>query len=223
MSKELCFIIEKKELYMEQVLVDYMDVPIFFLCKDKSQYYIVLCVNMEELQYIVTKLPLVDVYELLHGKLPMRDSILKQDIYWMIESGEEICMDIVIKHKISDIDYSLLPEENACFEVLTERIKKYVQNFDEEYLKEKYSFNCDETINIFENIEIAIGKNLFTNLNGVFKMFECKMGGTVSSDVSSYNEVMMNIVDNSKKVEQKEIGSAFELGESMVNCIATAA
>ena len=35
MSKELCFIIEEKELYMEQVLVDYMDVPIFFYAKIK--------------------------------------------------------------------------------------------------------------------------------------------------------------------------------------------
>ena len=223
MSKELCFIIEEKELYMEQVLVDYMDVPIFFLCKDKSQYYIVLCVDIEERHYIVAELSLADTYNLLHGKLSMRDSILKQNYYWMIESGEEICLDIVTKHKISDIDHSLLPEENACFEILTEEIKGYVQSFDEKYLKEKYFFDYNETINIFGNIEIAFGENLFTNLNGIFKVFECKMEETISSKVSLYNEEMMNIGDNSKKIDQKEIKPAFELKETLVNHIATAA
>lgn len=31
MSKELCFCIDGSELYLEQVLVDYMDIPIFFI------------------------------------------------------------------------------------------------------------------------------------------------------------------------------------------------
>ena len=30
MSK-LCFCIDDKEIYLEQILVDYMDIPIFFL------------------------------------------------------------------------------------------------------------------------------------------------------------------------------------------------
>ena len=67
MSKDLCFIIKDRKIYMEQVLVDYMDVPIFFLCKEESQYYLALCVDIEELQYVVTKLSLLDVYDLLHG------------------------------------------------------------------------------------------------------------------------------------------------------------
>ena len=36
MNKKLCFNIENQYLYLEQVLVDYMDIPIFFLCKDKK-------------------------------------------------------------------------------------------------------------------------------------------------------------------------------------------
>ena len=31
MNSKLCFRIENIELYLEQVLVDYMDIPIFFL------------------------------------------------------------------------------------------------------------------------------------------------------------------------------------------------
>jgi len=74
MSKELCFNIENQDLYLEQVLVDYMDIPIFFLCKDNRQYYIALCTDIDDLGYIVAKLSLSEVYNLLHGKMPMRDA-----------------------------------------------------------------------------------------------------------------------------------------------------
>ena len=49
------------------------------------------------------------------------------------------------------------------------------------------------------------------------------MEETISSKVSLYNEEMMNIGDNSKKINQKEIKPAFELKEALVNHIATAA
>ena len=36
MDKELCFSIENTDLYLDQVLVDYMHVPMFFLCKGET-------------------------------------------------------------------------------------------------------------------------------------------------------------------------------------------
>ena len=113
MNRELCFNIENKYLYLEQVLVDYMDIPIFFLCKDKKQYYIALCTDIDELSYIVTKLSLSEVYNLLHGKIPMRDVFLKQQEYWEIVSGDEVGMDMVTKKKIEALEQSLLPEADA--------------------------------------------------------------------------------------------------------------
>ena len=52
-NSKLCFRIENIELYLEQVLVDYMDIPIFFLCKGVGEYYLVLCTNINELNYII--------------------------------------------------------------------------------------------------------------------------------------------------------------------------
>ena len=118
MNKELCFIIENQNLYLEQILVDYMDIPIFFLCKGETMYYLVLCTDIDELCYIVTPLSLLDTHNLLHGKIPMRNAILKQKMYWMINSGEEINMDIVISMNMDTIDESCLPEENAYFNIL---------------------------------------------------------------------------------------------------------
>ena len=203
---------------MEQVLVDYMDVPIFFLCKEESQYYLALCVDIEELQYVVTKLSLLDVYDLLHGGISMRDSILKQKMYWWIRSGEDIYLDEVMEHEMKDLDDSLLPEEGAYFEILTEKMKKFIKKFDEKIFFDGYKI----IENIIENREA------FINIDGISKVFE----GTMEEEwpaVSSYNEVMVNIsgiqeklLGNSKQLEE-EIEDIFELKESTVYARAIAA
>lgn len=154
-EKKLCFIIEKEKLYLEQVLVDYMDVPIFFLCKGENQYYITLCIDFDELTYVVVKLPLKDVYKLLHSEIPMRDVILKQREYWLVYSGNEISQDKVIRHEIKDMDESLLPEKKACFKVLTTSMEDYVKKFDREffatenYTTSKINISWNETQDSF--------------------------------------------------------------------------
>ena len=118
--------------------MDYNDVPIFFLCKNEEQFYIALCTDMEELRYIIEKLSPVDVYELLHGKITMREVFLSHKEYWEVISGEEISLDIVTKRTLDSIDYSVLPEENARFQILTGEIGAYVENFDNEFFGNKY-------------------------------------------------------------------------------------
>lgn len=124
MNKTLCFKIENNDLYLEQTLVDYMDIPIFFLCRSEEQYYISLCTDTDELNYIVAKLSLADVYNLLHGKIPMRDVILKQKEYWNVISGDEICLDTVTKMDITNLNHDLLPETGACFTAWTKPIEE---------------------------------------------------------------------------------------------------
>ena len=49
MNKELCFILENKNVYLDHILVDYEYVPIFLLCKDdECQYYLALCTNINQ-------------------------------------------------------------------------------------------------------------------------------------------------------------------------------
>lgn len=114
MDKELCFCIEGNNLYLEQVLVDYNDVPIFFVCRDNTTPYVVLCTDPEKLSYVVVSASEDDVSGLLHGKLPMRDIFTKQTSYWEIVSGEDIRDDLVLPKFIEELDYSVLPDEGAC-------------------------------------------------------------------------------------------------------------
>ena len=130
MNKDLCFYIENENLYFEQVLIDYNYIPIFFLCKSEQQYYLALCLDIEEFNYIIVTLSLSDLSNLLHGNIPMRDIFLKQDYYWEVISNENVFSDTVTKHKINHLNHSLLPKENTYFQVLTEEVKTFIQKLD---------------------------------------------------------------------------------------------
>lgn len=133
MKKELCFVFDGEKIYLEQSLVKYECIPIYFLCKSSSSYYIALCSDFNNFSYVVTKITLKEVYELLHGKIPMRDLITKRKYYWDVQSGDNIAQDIVVKRKIDELDKSILPIEGSFFEATDESIKRYVENFDSEY------------------------------------------------------------------------------------------
>ncbi len=137
MEKELCFCIQDNKLYLEQVLVDYNDIPIFFVCKDCELFYVVLCSDIEELKYVIVNVSCVDLHRLIHGMLSMREVFTKQESYWEIMSGEEIEQDMVTCKSINELDCSVLPEAGACFEILTNEVASYVEKFDREFgLKE---------------------------------------------------------------------------------------
>jgi len=135
MERELCFKIADKELYFEKTLVEYMGIPIFFLCRDETAYFLVICEDVDELNYIIVKNTRLDVYNLLNGKISMRDAILKQEKYWEVISGEEIDEDCVTEHPMSEIHCDALPEKDAKFEILTDDIKGYVEKFNDNFLR----------------------------------------------------------------------------------------
>lgn len=227
MNKELCFHIENENLYLEQVLVDYMNIPIFFLCKGEYQYFIILCIDVDELNYIVTKVSLRDIYNLLHGKIPMRDIILKQKEYWEVLSGEEIALDTVIQHSINELETSLLPEENAYFEILTREMEVFVQKFDNEFLAAKYFYESEKKADldgIFENKIVDI---LVANVEQFTNLGNCKVKKTVSSHIVLYDETMNNIKNaevvfkNCNELNQ-QMDDAFKLVKSVTYSIAAA-
>lgn len=153
MNKELCFSIEGNAIYLEQVLVEYMSIPIFFLCKNAKQYYIALCTDMEDMNYIVCAISQTIVYNLLHGTQPMQDVILAQDSFWEVHSGDTVSEDFVQKKAIKELDRSVLPEEGACFKIVTEELESYVNRFDNEFwnndgytTSERYSICSEDMI-----------------------------------------------------------------------------
>jgi hypothetical protein len=223
MNKELSFKIENIDLYLEQTLVDYMDIPIFFLCKGEEQYYLALCTDIDELNYIVVKLSLSDAYNLLHGKTPMRDVILKQNEYWDIISGDEICLDVVTKKSIDEMETALLPEDTACFKILTKQMELYVQKFDREFFDAKNFYESDKKADLSEwNADLLLDV-LVDNIEQLTELVNCKLEKPLSSNALVYCDEKMNSFIKSEKPKPIAMDDLFKLAESCVNNIAVAA
>lgn len=132
-KKILCFTIGWSEVYLEQVLVDLNEIPIFFVCKDsKSNYYLVLAADLDEFLYWTVQIPLSELLDLLHGKLTMREAITNRTYYWEILTGQDIESDEITLKPMKSIDRSLLPNEGAFYKVLQEDVKKFVKRLEQE-------------------------------------------------------------------------------------------
>ncbi|WP_251207532.1 hypothetical protein [Acetatifactor aquisgranensis] len=192
MEKELCFNIEGNKLYLEQALVDYNDIPIFFVCKDDETYYVVLCSDIEELSYIVVNLSELELYNLLHGKLSMREVFTKQPKYWEIISGEEIESDTVICKHIEGIDCSVLPQEGAYFEILTDEVSSYVKKFDNMFLSTERFEDLLQKPDYNENLLNEILENSLEFMERFVELWDCQQRisvGFQSNDIA-YGETM---------------------------------
>jgi len=226
MNNELCFKVENKELYLAQVLVEFDKVPIFFLCRSKEEYYLVLCTDIEEYHYVIVKLSVGDVYGLLHGKIAMRDTILKQDVFWKVCSGDDIESDIVTKMNIDLMDYSVLPEQGACFTIFTEAIKGFVRAFDDEYFANN---NFVEHVNIDDlNVDYGYCEDMrsikqFIDVSNCVS--SCVMLNEGSSNIINYNVVCENdiIVSELAVVKSMVAKEHFELSANVVAGFAVAA
>ena len=214
---------------MEQILVDYLDIPIFFLCSGDKQYYIALCTDIEDLKYIVVKLASVDVYNLLHGEIPMRDIILKQSEYWDIVSGEDIGSDIVIKKKMDEIENTLLPEEKAYFKILTKEMQAYVERFDSEFLSSEYFYESDKKIDVNEMMEIPFFDDISENIDQYLELLDYKIQKSLFSKLPLYDEQMNSIEKaegtfrNSEQIELVQVKDCYYLNKDCVNNLAFAA
>lgn len=129
MEKVSCFRISGVDLFLEQTLVKYNNVPIFFVCSGNEERYLVLCTDVSECNYIVMKITterLCDMLsDMLSGECTMRDVFLKQSCFWEVHSGEDVARDHV--KEIHQVKEELLPEENAFFRVLYVETASYAE------------------------------------------------------------------------------------------------
>ena len=161
-NKELCFIINDKKIYLEKVLVDFEDVPIFFLCSDGNNYYFSLCSDMDNFQYMVVESSIQVVYNLLHGKIPMRDVFINaNEGFWEVFSGNIVEEDKVRKCNISELSDTWLPKRDAVYQVLTDEEIDYLNTFDRFYssITEKIHIDTNTTIIIEEKKTVNLQNN----------------------------------------------------------------
>ena len=134
MSKELCFLIEGKNLYMEQILVDYENVPIFYVCSDGGKEYLVLRRHMDLELYIIVEISLKNLSDMLHGKLSMREALMKEDKFWAVDAGDDVEEDEVVRKEMSEMPLQDLPYEGGSYQVADRETEIYVQQIDKRRL-----------------------------------------------------------------------------------------
>ena len=95
-DKILCFKIDGNNLYLEISLIDFNEIPIFFLCRDDNgARYAVQCIDTEDLNYYVIQVSEKNILKLLNNTSTIREFITSSDKKWEIQSRENIEDDIV--------------------------------------------------------------------------------------------------------------------------------
>ena len=147
MNKQLCFILEGKELYLDKGLVYFNDIPIFFVCSDiQKQYYLVLCIDIDDLEYVIVNVSKKNLLNMLTKKQTMRETLLNCESFWCVKAGEEVGNDIVELKRITEIDFDVLPIEGAMYEQMDEDDSVYIDRIGSEFLNEM-TFDSIEFIN----------------------------------------------------------------------------
>lgn len=146
MDKQLCFILDKESIYLDKVLVSFNDIPILFVCCDISKnYYLVLCSDLEELEYIIVQQSVKNLWSMLTKNITMRTALLSCESFWFVKSGNTIEEDESVTLPKSKIDLEALPLENAMYETISEDDALYVDRITNEYL-DNMTFDLSEEI-----------------------------------------------------------------------------
>lgn len=151
MNKQLCFILDSKEIYLDKGLVYFNDTPIFFVCTDiQKHYYLALCTDVNDLEYVIVNVSKKNLWKMLTKKLTMRETLLNCESFWSVKAGEEISDDIVDLKRIADIDCDILPIEGAMYEQINEDDLIYVDRISSEFLNEMTFDSLDYIKNMSE-------------------------------------------------------------------------
>lgn len=130
MNKLKCFVLEGKELYLDEVFVDFNDLPIYFSCISNDQYYLALCCNYENQDYVVVESSAKEIVEMLTSKIAMRNTFTKKSKHWIVISGEDISLDKIQRVESSYMDEKILPIDGAKYIVTTEGIRQYLNRLE---------------------------------------------------------------------------------------------
>jgi len=140
-DKILCFKIDGNNLYLEISLIDFNEIPIFFLCRDDNgARYAVQCIDTEDLNYYVIQVSEKNILKLLNNTSTIREFITSSDKKWEIQSRENIEDDIV--KQIQMINEEDLVDEGVFLSLNNKEVVAFKEKIKNEVnfglIKQKY-------------------------------------------------------------------------------------
>lgn len=149
------FKIDNHALYLDYMLEEYDYVPILYVCKDEEQErYLVLATDFEKESYLISKITLVDLNNMLLGKLDMRSAFLNQPKFWSVQcNGTEYQNDIVNEYETSSYPVEYLPAKDEFYVLYDEEHKEYQRRIAKE---------LKDTIDkiAVKKVELQFGENM---------------------------------------------------------------
>lgn len=149
------FKIDNHALYLDYMLEEYDYVPILYVCKDEEQErYLVLATDFEKESYLISKITLVDLNNMLLGKQDMRSAFLNQPKFWSVQcNGTEYQNDIVNEYETSSYPVEYLPAKDEFYVLYDEEHKEYQRRIAKE---------LKDTIDkiAVKKVELQFGENM---------------------------------------------------------------
>lgn len=149
------FKIDNHALYLDYMLEEYDYVPILYVCKDEEQErYLVLATDFEKESYLISKITLVDLNNMLLGKQDMRSAFLNQPKFWSVQcNGTEYQNDIVNEYETSSYPVEYLPAKDEFYVLYDEEHKEYQRRIAKE---------LKDTIDkiAVKKVELQFGENI---------------------------------------------------------------
>lgn len=162
MNKKLCFIINNVDLFLDKVLIAFNSTPVLFLCRDKEEnIYLVLCIDIDDLEYIVVKQSISIVWKMLTQKISMREVFLNCQSFWKITTGENIPDDTIELLDIKFLDTTVLPLEGAMYETIGEDDVVYIEKLTSDYLNQTK----------FNKLEVSVPDDFYVDTESLFYPF----------------------------------------------------
>ena len=169
MNNKVCFILEGKELYMDEVFVDFNELPIYFSCVSDDKYYLALCCEYDSQDYVLVESSAKEIIEMLTARITMRSTFTKKVKHWVVVAGEDITEDKVSLIHAPYLDENILPKEGAKYTIVTEKTKRYLKHMEHDlYCEESYTTigTASERIGDgdaqFEHFEIVMPIEFYT-------------------------------------------------------------
>lgn len=135
LKKKLCgpeFVINGKNVYVDQILIWFNEFPVFFVCvDDDGGYYLAMMLGQDDdtygYTYYIVESFVDEIQKMMLKQLPMRDVFLLKDHFWKVVSGVTVTEDVVDDLPITEIDRDLLPAPDKYFEASSFDDKNYIR------------------------------------------------------------------------------------------------
>lgn len=202
MNDSLQFYIEKKEIYLEIVLIEFQ-IPLLFICRDnEGERYSVLCIDsdLENLKYILIKSNIIDIIELLNQNITLEKFFRKgeNNTYWEVSASEDPYNDKVEKKDLNIISDEKLPDRGIYFDIESDEICDYILELGKIYIERLCQTNrlsrLEEIIPIIKTISKKA--NGITRLSRNFKYYNFLMA-------ESQTKILNSSRDNIKRSLQR--------------------